>query len=118
MVFLLLRRTCLIISTIMVPVGMEVMEAIALPVATVTIRDITRVIRDQVVVDIIGEVRKNKELHQDYQQNSSDQTIGSENDRKSMTALVINRYDRGANEFRPVIHYRDLDAPREPEEFI
>ncbi|KAK7865942.1 hypothetical protein R5R35_005009 [Gryllus longicercus] len=25
---------------------------------------------------------------------------------------------RGANEFRPVIHYRDLDAPREPEEFI
>ncbi|XP_049863805.1 serrate RNA effector molecule homolog isoform X13 [Schistocerca gregaria] len=25
---------------------------------------------------------------------------------------------RGGGEYRPVIHYRDLDAPREPEEFI
>ncbi|XP_044731572.1 serrate RNA effector molecule homolog [Chrysoperla carnea] len=25
---------------------------------------------------------------------------------------------RGGSDFRPVVHYRDLDAPREPEEFI
>lgn len=24
----------------------------------------------------------------------------------------------GPSDYRPVIHYRDLDAPREPEEFI
>lgn len=25
---------------------------------------------------------------------------------------------RMGNDYRPVIHYRDLDAPREPDEFI
>ncbi|XP_075217478.1 arsenic resistance protein 2 isoform X2 [Lycorma delicatula] len=29
-----------------------------------------------------------------------------------------NRGGRGGGDYRPVIHYRDLDAPREPDEFI
>lgn len=29
-----------------------------------------------------------------------------------------NRGGRGMSDYRPVIHYRDLDAPREPDEFI
>lgn len=37
---------------------------------------------------------------------------------KSFNILNIFRGGHTQGEYRPVIHYRDLDAPREPEEFI
>lgn len=36
----------------------------------------------------------------------------------SFNILNIFRGGHTQGEYRPVIHYRDLDAPREPEEFI
>ena len=32
--------------------------------------------------------------------------------------IFIKYYSGGGADFRPVIHYRDLDAPREPDEFL
>ncbi|PSN55053.1 Serrate RNA effector molecule [Blattella germanica] len=32
--------------------------------------------------------------------------------------VAFHRFIMGGGDYRPVIHYRDLDAPREPEEFI
>lgn len=35
------------------------------------------------------------------------------------TRSMCHLSDRGGgSDYRPVIHYRDLDAPREPDEFI
>lgn len=32
--------------------------------------------------------------------------------------IFVERCSGGGGDFRPVIHYRDLDAPREPDEFL
>ena len=38
--------------------------------------------------------------------------------RKQYRLIFIKRCSGGGGDFRPVIHYRDLDAPREPDEFL